>query len=122
MHGSPLSPHDNRRIFDELELEAEGLLGEPYLHLPKEGFLYLSDTGGRWDGGASSVRDESEGASLGVRSSFGLMEAIRHDGLPPKVHQTVHPQRWIEEKLPWLWEHGSQRVKNLLKRIMKRFR
>ncbi len=122
MHGSPLSSHDNKRLLEKLDLEAEGIIGEPYLHIDPRKFFYLTDTGGRWDGGASSVRDHSEAASLGIRTSFGLMEAIQNEGLPDLIHQTVHPQRWIDAQAPWLWERGSQKVKNGIKRVLKRIR
>lgn len=122
MHGSPLSVHDNKRLFERIDLKEEGIIGEPYLHIDAGRFFYLSDTGGRWDGAGSSVRDASEGDRIGVRSSFGLMEALRNDGLPKGVHQTVHPQRWIDEKGPWLWERSSQKAKNQLKKLLKRLR
>jgi hypothetical protein len=122
MHGSPLSKHDNRKIFEHLNPEEEGILGEPYLHIEPGSFFYLSDTGGRWDGGASSVRDSSEGDRYGIRTSFELMEALHAGRLPSHIHQTVHPQRWIDARIPWIREQGLQTIKNGIKRILKRSR
>jgi hypothetical protein len=122
MHGSPLSRHDNRRIFEHLDPEQEGILGEPYLHIEPGSFFYLSDTGGHWDGGASSVRDSSEGDLYGIRTSFELMSALHARRLPSQIHQTVHPQRWIDARITWLREQGLQSIKNGIKRILKKSR
>lgn len=118
MHGSPLSSHNNLRLLERIDLAREGIIGEPYRDLP-DAFFYLSDTGGHWSEKGSSVRDHSQGASYGIRTSFQLMEAIEEDRLPPQIQQTVHPQRWKDQLGPWLKEQGMQKIKNGIKKLLK---
>lgn len=119
MHGSPRSSFDNLRLLDALDLEKEGLLGDPYTHIDRDEFLYLTDTGGRWDDEASSIRDEGDGSKYGIRTSFQLMEAIEAGKLPDRILMTLHPQRWIDERGLWSWEQGTQWIKNRIKRSLK---
>lgn len=122
MHGSPLSSHDNRLLYEKLDPEEEGLIGEPYFDIDRGRFLYLTDTGGRWDDEASGIRDEGDGGRYGIRTSQQLMSALHERRLPGRILLTVHPQRWIDAPLPWAREQGGQWIKNRIKRLIKRRR
>jgi hypothetical protein len=61
MHGSPLSRFDNRKLWEEYNYRDFEIIGEPYFDLDLRNVLYLTDTGGRWDGGKVSVRDKIPG-------------------------------------------------------------
>ena len=58
MHGSSMSEHDNRLIWEYAELSEFGLIGEPYLSVNYSQVFYMTDTGRRWDGDKVSVRDK----------------------------------------------------------------
>jgi len=63
MHGSPLSAVDNRQLWKYHDYHTEGIVCEPYFDVDVSRILYLTDTGRRWDGGESSIRDR--GISVG---------------------------------------------------------
>jgi hypothetical protein len=58
MHGSPLSPHDNRLIWTQYNYREHDIIGEPYFDTDFSRVAYLTDTGRRWDGQDVSVRDK----------------------------------------------------------------
>lgn len=57
MHGSPLSPIDNRLLWKYHDYHSDGIVCEPYMDIDMSDILYLTDTGRRWDGEGTSVRD-----------------------------------------------------------------
>jgi len=57
MHGSPLSPADNRFLWKYHDYHSDGIICEPYIDIDMSDILYLTDTGRRWDGNESVVRD-----------------------------------------------------------------
>jgi hypothetical protein len=57
MHGSPLSPVDNRLLWKYYDYHSDGITCEPYFDIDMSDVLYLTDTGRRWDGEDSSIRD-----------------------------------------------------------------
>lgn len=57
MHGSPLSSVDNRQLWKYHDYHTEGIICEPYFDVDVSRIIYLTDTGRRWDGGESSIRD-----------------------------------------------------------------
>jgi len=57
MHGSPLSPFDNRLLWKYHDYHSDGIVCEPYLDIDMSDILYLTDTGRRWDGDETAVRD-----------------------------------------------------------------
>jgi len=57
MHGSPLSPTDNRLVWKYHDYHSDGIVCEPYIDIDMSDILYLTDTGRRWDGDESAVRD-----------------------------------------------------------------
>ena len=58
MHGSPRSKFDNKDIWKKYDYKSLGLIGEPYYDMDFDKFFYLTDTGRRWDGWKTSVRDK----------------------------------------------------------------
>ena len=58
MHGSPKSKFDNREIWSKYDYKSLGIIGEPYFDVDFNQVFYLTDTGRRWDGWKTSVRDK----------------------------------------------------------------
>jgi hypothetical protein len=58
MHGSPLSRHDNRTLWQHYDYRSLDIIAEPYLDLDFTRIAYYTDTGRRWDGERVSVRDK----------------------------------------------------------------
>lgn len=123
MHGSPLSPYDNRALWETLDYGAYGILGEPYLDLDFRNMLYLTDTGRRWDGHRVSIRDKTEnGFGLYFHSTMDIIACLRARRFPDRVMMTFHPQRWTDQYGLWLKEKYAQKAKNLVKYFMAKYR
>ncbi len=126
MHGSPLSPIDNRLLWKEYDYRDYGIAGEPYFDTDFSNILYLTDTGRRWDGDRFNVRDTVAGLPhttnvepLSTRYRFhstrDIVRAVQSGLLPRRVMLTFHPQRWTGRPLPWLKELVWQGMKNQVK-------
>ena len=75
MHGSPLSPYDNRLLWTRYDYRDYGIIGEPYFDVDFSKVAYYTDTGRRWDGDAVSVRDKV----IPVQRSFDVGEIQRSE-------------------------------------------
>lgn len=119
MHGSPLSPFDNKAIWKKYNYKDLGIIGEPYLDIDWNEWFYFTDTGRSWNAGNSSIRDK-------VRSNQPMMDKFKNtqdiienmNKLPDKIMFTIHPQRWTDKPLPWLKEYIGQSFKNVVKRLI----
>ena len=124
MDGSPLSSYDNKDLWSHYNYKDYGIIGEPYYDMDFDKFFYLTDTGRRWDGWKTSVRDKvpqqekwnREG--LIFHSTNDIIKAAKQGKLPNKIMMTFHPQRWHEGGLPWLKELVVQNIKNQVKRVL----
>lgn len=126
MDGSPLSKYDNKELWKKYKYEDYGIIGEPYFDLDFNSFFYLTDTGRRWDGWKTSVRDkvpqQEEWIQQGLvfHCTQDIVKAIEEKRLPNQVLFTFHPQRWSEGGLPWFKELILQWGKNQVKRFLVR--
>lgn len=124
MDGSPLSSYDNKDLWNHYDYKNYGIIGEPYYDLDFDDFFYLTDTGRRWDGWKTSVRDKvpqqenwnKEG--LVFHSTNDIINAANKGMLPDKIMMTFHPQRWHDSSLPWIKELILQNAKNVVKRLI----
>jgi hypothetical protein len=122
MHGSPASGWDNRELWKKYSYRDFGILAEPYYDLDYNKILYLTDTGGRWDGGRSSVRDKViqehfEPLKQKLRTTDDILSALIASELPGQLMITVHPQRWSDNVLYRITESSMQIVKNIIKQL-----
>jgi hypothetical protein len=86
----------------------------------------LTDTGRRWDGWKTSIRDkvpqQEAWAKHGLvfHSTYDIIKAARDGTLPNTIMITTHPQRWTDAWLPWVQELVWQGVKNGVKGVLVR--
>ncbi len=124
MHGSPRSKYDNKAIWEKYDYKKLGIIGEPYYDMDFNEFFYLTDTGRRWDGWKTSVRDkvpqQEEWVKQGLvfHSTQDIIKAAKEGGLPQRVMMTFHPQRWNYKAIPWFKELLIQNLKNQIKKII----
>lgn len=117
-HGSPLSPYDNKMIWDKYSYRSLGIIAEPYLDTDYSTVGYMTDTGRCWNGEKYSIRDrvKKSGNDIpNVRSTFQFVEAIKSNKTPDKLIINFHPQRWNNNYMLWLHELISQNFKNKIK-------
>jgi len=128
MHGSPLSTHDNRDIWQKYDYRKLGILAEPYFDINFNELFYLTDTGRRWDGWKVSIRDkipqQEEWIKKGLvfSSTKEIIKAAEDGKLPEKIMMTFHPQRWNDKFIPWMKELVLQNIKNVGKRVLVKMR
>ena len=124
MHGSPRSKFDNKEIWNKYDYRSLQITGEPYYDVNFDEVFYLTDTGRRWDGWKTSVRDKvlqqknwiKQG--LVYHSTDDIITALNNNQLPNKIMFTMHPQRWSEGGIPWFKELLSQTIKNEIKKVL----
>jgi hypothetical protein len=124
MDGSPLSKYDNKTLWQKYDYKSLGIIGEPYYDIDFNEVFYLTDTGRRWDGWETSVRDkvpqQEEWVKQGLvfHSTNDIIQSVRNGTFPKQVMFTFHPQRWNNKPVPWVKELMTQNVKNVVKRIL----
>jgi hypothetical protein len=122
MHGSPRSPYDNKDLWKHYNYRDYGIIGEPYLDLDFNEWFYLTDTGRRWDGWKTSVRDKMPQQEKWVKeglvfhSTKDIIYAAENGRLPKKIMIAIHPQRWTNNPALWTKELVLQQSKNLIKK------
>lgn len=125
MHGAPTSRFDGRELWKTYDYHQEGIDYEPYFDVDYSKVLYLTDTGRRWDGYRTSLRDkvpmQAEWSRRGwtAHTTDDVIRLIsNHADEIGEVLITTHPQRWTDDMLPWLRELVAQRSKNIIKRAL----
>lgn len=115
MHGNPLTPHDNRELWEATDPEAFDLLGEVYLSVDFTENIYFSDTNRTWYAEKTIVNDWPVGPSRKpeqVESTQDLIELIEDQRLP-QLYLLTHPNRWAETYPEWVVETVKDQVTNL---------
>lgn len=133
MHGSPMSPYDNREIWKKYDYKKLGIVAEPYFDINFNELFYITDTGRRWDGHLYNVRDKAtkenpvtnpDFLKLRFHTTFELINAINKstdqqiNSFPNQAMLNFHPQRWNDSPIPWMKELIWQNVKNQGKRLL----
>lgn len=97
MHGSPLSPYDNRDLWKKYNFSDYGLIGEAYFSLNYQEISYLTDTGRTWNN-KLNFRDKVNYKNPEIASINGtddLISAISKKKFE-KLCILTHPERWEE--------------------------
>jgi hypothetical protein len=127
MDGCPWSKYNNRDLWKHFDYKSFGIIGEPYFDIfgvdwdapVKQDVFYLTDTGRLWNGDKFSIRDKvANNQILDYQTTYALIEAVETDGLPYKIMITVHPQRWSDNVVEWLYEFIVQGIKNKVKGLL----
>ena len=129
MHGDPLQTVDNRDLWKHYSYKSEGVICEPYLDIDYTSVLYLTDTGRRWNGSTTNIRDKIPGVNAMAMDSTGnysttheIIAAIRSGIIAKKIILNIHPQRWTDAMWPWLKELVWQNFKNVIKAVVTALR
>ena len=99
MHGSPLSPQDNRFLLALGDLRDLGLAGDASISLNASNVVYFTDSGGSWNDSSVNLRDSVGLMPEGVDplDSASLAAALGvHLGRP--ICFNLHPERWAETR------------------------
>ena len=119
MHGSPMSKHDSKDLWNHYDYKDYRIIGEPYFDVDFKKVFYLTDTGRKWDGDKVSIRDRVDsGFDLSFHKTNDIIVEAISNNLPDQIMFTFHPQRWNDNKITWTKELFLQRTKNIVKRIL----
>jgi hypothetical protein len=127
MHGSPMSPYDNREIWKKYDYRSLSIQGEPYFDLDFNKVFYITDTGRCWDGHRFNVRDKATTdnpvtnqtfLSLHFHSTEDIIKAVDTGMFPDNAMLNFHPQRWNDNRQLWLREFVLQNLKNVAKAVI----
>jgi len=120
MHGNPLTPYDNRDMWEATTFEEHGLLGEVYLSFDFTDVTYFSDTNRTWYDEKTIVNDWPVGKSAKseqVDSTGDLVDLIADRRLD-RFYLLAHPDRWAgsypELATQWLRDAGINGAKWVL--------
>jgi len=117
MHGSPLSKHDSKDLWKRYDYRDYGIIAEPYFDVDYNQVYYLTDTGRKWDGHKTSVRDRvTTNFTRTYHKTSEIIEAVHAAVFPDQVMFTFHPQRWNDGIIKWSKELILQNAKNVIKK------
>jgi hypothetical protein len=120
MHGSPLSKFDSKDIWKENDYKTLDIIGEPYFDVDFKKVLYLTDTGRKWNGEKSSIRDfVNTSFDFNFSTTDDIIKAFKNNELPNQIMFNFHPQRWNDNKIIWMKEFVFQAIKNQVKFLLK---
>jgi len=117
MHGDPLSPYDNRTLWNAYHFEDFGIIAEAYLSLSD--LRYFTDTGRTWAGNRV-IYDTPVHCTLipELSSTDDLISWIRNNS-PPHIYLTIHPERWAPDPLRYLASWSMDLMVNIGKVVLK---
>jgi len=117
MHGSPMSKYDSKDLWKQYNYKDYGIIAEPYFDVDYNDVYYVTDTGRKWDGHKTSVRDHVKTSFTNTyHSTDEIIQAIRQGAFPNQAMFTFHPQRWNNNFLKWSKELVLQNAKNVVKK------
>jgi hypothetical protein len=116
MHGSPLSPYDNRDLWKKYDFRDYGVVGEAYLSMDPD-MYYCSDTGLRWDK-KHKVRDHLPGnREFDAKTTDDIILAVRNRQVP-SLYLLVHPGNWSTNTPEWIAALGMNLAANTVKSLV----
>lgn len=138
MHGSPTSKWDSKDIWKSYKYSDYGIMGEPYFDVNFDEIFYLTDTGRRWDGWKTSLRDKVpqqeqwKKQGLVFHTTKDIIHALNNGiiqqgftersriEMPNQIMFTFHPQRWTDNSFLWTKELILQNTKNIVKFLINK--
>ncbi|WP_435346436.1 hypothetical protein [Haloarchaeobius sp. HRN-SO-5] len=123
MHGNPLTPHDNRDLWDAADLSDFDLLGEAYLSMNFEDVVYFSDTGRTWRDGALKVKDHTmgEGDKRVQADTTHELAGLFRDHRLSRACVLSHPNRWAGDYVELVVEQTKDTATNIVKHGINHF-
>lgn len=124
MHGSPLSPHDNRDLWQIREnrqyfKNTLEISGEVYLDIDYSDIAYITDTGRNWNSSKANRRDTVNSAiKPDIKSKSELLDCFKK-ALYPRIVFQVHPERWTDSRIEYFIQFGKDSLANFIKAIVK---
>ncbi len=122
MHGSPLSPYDNRLIWSDAIPSDFDLVGEAYISIDYSNVIYLTDTGRSWRDDSVNLRDKSltESVERRVENLNEICQLFDEDD--KTVIISSHPERWAYNKFTLARSYSEDLASNFIKSLIIKVR
>jgi hypothetical protein len=123
-HGRPLSKIESLDLWKTIDYKSLGIIAEPYLDVDFSKVLYLTDNGSKWNASYSNIRDytHTEYFNFNIETTFDLIDHFKLNTLPNHIILNVHPVRWNNNFIIWIYRFCLQKVKNVAKTLLKLLR
>ncbi|HTX89085.1 MAG TPA: hypothetical protein VMC08_08855 [Bacteroidales bacterium] len=123
MDGHVLSRWNNLDLWKKYNYHDFGIAAEPYLDFNFSEFLYITDTGRKWNAVQYSLYDKvNSGFHYRNKTTPMLIRDLENDSVPDRLMITLHPQRWHNHAGMWMQEAVFQRMKNIVKYVIIKIR
>jgi hypothetical protein len=122
MHGSPLSPIDNRDLWKTYDIHTYQLKGEAFLSIDYSNIYYFTDTGRSWKEKSVNLRDKVSSLRAEIPDTGQLIEFIKQRGRSESIGLVFHPERWASGSFNFLAGWTRDILVNMIKRTIKGLR
>ncbi len=103
MHGSPMSPFDNRDLWKKYDYKKLGLIAEPYFDIDFNKVFYITDASRSWNNKNVSVRDKVKSSfDIKISSVEDIIRLANENKLPEKIMLNIHPHNWAGNTVEWM--------------------
>lgn len=123
MHGSPISPWDNKKIWEKYDYREFGVTADTAFDIDYNKVFYISDNGFGWNKINTSIRDKVKTKfNIPINNTYHLMDLIERDLLPNNIMLNAHPDTFFDPGLRWILNYTSIKSKNLIKWVIVKSR
>lgn len=116
MHGSPVSPWDNKKIWDKFDYRKFNIIADTSLDVDYNKVFYITDNGFGWNKTNTSIRDKVQtNYNFPIKNTNHLIELIKEKKLPDQIMLNAHPDTFFDPGLKWLLNYSFIKSKNFIK-------
>ncbi|MFC1755874.1 hypothetical protein ACFLZK_00575 [Patescibacteria group bacterium] len=120
MHGKPLSQYKNDSLWNKYNYKKYGILAESFNTIDYTDTYYFTDTGRVWQNNKNNLRDKvNTTLSADINSTEELIKFIDKE---MKVAVVVHPERWNDDIIGWVYSYIFDVFANTTKKFLEGIR
>lgn len=119
MHGSPLTPWDNKNLWIEYNYKKYGIIADTFFDVDYDDVFYITDNGFGWNLKSVSIRDKVVSKfNIKIKSSEHLVELINQNSLPNHIMLNAHPDSFFDLGVKWSLNNVFIKIKNIFKWVI----
>ena len=119
MHGSPLSPWDNKNIWNQYNYKDFGVEADTSLDVDYNSTFYITDNGFGWNKKNTSVRDKVDSKfNIPIKSTSHFISLIQNKEMPDKIMLNAHPDTFFDPGIGWVANYSLIKLKNIVKWVI----
>jgi hypothetical protein len=122
MHGSPLSPFDNREMWKNNDFKKFGIIAEALVSIDYNNIYYLTDSGRSWAENSANLRDHVPNSLVAHVGNTEQFCSFIEKNPNARYAISCHPERWDNSLLSWLVQYTKDFCINVIKIILLNIR